>query len=221
MRRVSCWKSIRSSRRASDAPRQKCVPNPNATCGFGLRRMSNVYGSSNTASSRFADGYSRITRSPACTSVSAISRVARRGAEEVVERRHPADQLLDRAGDRARDRRPSLPTARGDASARSSPRATTVRVVSAPPEMNRPVSCTMTDCSIGHPPSSALAQTEIRSSCGAARRSVGEGREQARELHDRSAHVHQQRFVIEDAVDAHQPFGPGPHLRPVLLRRSR
>ena len=35
IRRARCVKSVRSSSRASEAPRQKCVPNPNATCGFG------------------------------------------------------------------------------------------------------------------------------------------------------------------------------------------
>ena len=46
----------RISNRASDAPRQKCVPNPNAMWGFGLRVMSNSSASSpNTASSRLAE----------------------------------------------------------------------------------------------------------------------------------------------------------------------
>src|SRR5690349_15560847 len=58
IRRVRRVRRVRSSSRASDAPRQKCVPNPNAACGLGVRRMSKVYGSSKTASSRFADGRS-------------------------------------------------------------------------------------------------------------------------------------------------------------------
>ena len=36
-------------------PRQKWAPNPNATCSFGARSMSNRYGSSNSVSSRLAD----------------------------------------------------------------------------------------------------------------------------------------------------------------------
>ena len=55
-RRVRVPNSIRSSSRARLAPTQKWVPCPKARCGFGWRRMSNRNGSSNTASSRFADG---------------------------------------------------------------------------------------------------------------------------------------------------------------------
>ena len=45
-----------SSSRASWLPRQKWAPKPKATCGLGLRVMSKVSGSSNTVSSRLADG---------------------------------------------------------------------------------------------------------------------------------------------------------------------
>ena len=57
----------------------------------------------------------------------------------------------------------------------TSPRAMTVRLVSAPPEMNSPVSWTRTEVSIGLPSSCALAQIEKRSSAGAARRSSTSG----------------------------------------------
>src|SRR5438876_4637388 len=68
----------RISRRASAAPRQKWVPKPNATCGLGSRPTSKRSGASNTASSRFADGYMNRSSSPAFTGVPAtsVSRVA-------------------------------------------------------------------------------------------------------------------------------------------------
>jgi len=43
------------------------------------------------------------------------------------------------------------------------PRAMTVRVVSAPPEMNRPVSCMIVSASSGNPSMVALAHTATRS----------------------------------------------------------
>ena len=56
-RRSSSWSSITEiSRRARLAPRQKCGPKPKATCSFGVRAMSKRNGSSNTSSSRLADG---------------------------------------------------------------------------------------------------------------------------------------------------------------------
>ena len=42
-----------------------CSPKPNARCGFGRRSMRNANGSSNTASSRFADAKYSATWSPA------------------------------------------------------------------------------------------------------------------------------------------------------------
>src|SRR5581483_6659326 len=55
----------RISMRARAAPRQKCTPWPNVTCGLGVRVMSNRNGSANTASSRFADAHHNVTLSPA------------------------------------------------------------------------------------------------------------------------------------------------------------
>ena len=71
----SSSKNTRISSRASDAPRQKWVPNPNARCGFGCRVMSKRSGSAKCAGSRLADGYistacwpARIVSPPRSTS---------------------------------------------------------------------------------------------------------------------------------------------------------
>jgi hypothetical protein len=75
-------------------------------------------------------------------------RRSRGGAEEVVERRDPADQFLDRSRHQRRIGGHRLPLV-GVAGQLERPRAMTVRVVSAPPEMNRPVSCVITSAPWG------------------------------------------------------------------------
>src|SRR5581483_7145890 len=75
---VSSSSATRNETRATLAPRQKWVPNPNAMCGLGSRVKSSSSGSLNTRSSRLADGYTSATRSPAfmgtpSTSVSSVT----------------------------------------------------------------------------------------------------------------------------------------------------
>ena len=64
---TSSSSSNASSKRASDAPRQKWVPNPNPRCGFGERSTSKRNGSAYTSPFRLADGYNKMIRSPSAT----------------------------------------------------------------------------------------------------------------------------------------------------------
>ncbi len=57
----SSSKNTRISSRASDAPRQKWVPNPNAMWWLGWRVTSKASGSAKCAGSRLADGYISTT----------------------------------------------------------------------------------------------------------------------------------------------------------------
>ena len=113
--------------------------------------------------------------------------VGRGGAEHVVERRDPADHLLDRAGHERRVGGHRLPLV-GVLGRRSRrPRAITVRVVSAPPEMNRPVSCIIDSASRVPPSIVALAhdRDEVVVVHGQPLRSPRSSRAARVELHDR------------------------------------
>ena len=60
----SLARSVRISRRANWAPRQKCAPTPNeSSLSASGRRTSKRIGSTNTSSSRLADGYDSSTAS--------------------------------------------------------------------------------------------------------------------------------------------------------------
>ena len=96
----------------------------------------------------------------------------------------------------------------------------TVRVVSAPPEMNSPVSCTITVCSIGQPSSSALAHTDSRSSRGSSRRSSAIGPITAANSMIAPIMSVISAGSFDDAVDAHQPLGPRAHRCGVLVAEA-
>jgi hypothetical protein len=64
---------VSSSSRASGAPKQKCTPAPNDTCGLGSRPTSRSSGRSNTAGSRFADPNSNPSSAPLGTAAPQIS----------------------------------------------------------------------------------------------------------------------------------------------------
>ena len=53
-----------------------------------------------------------------------------------------------------------------------------------------------------------------------ARRSSASGPSRLANSMIAAAHVHHQRLVVEDAVDAHQPLRPRPHLGPVLVAEA-
>ena len=59
--------ATRDSSRASDAPRQKWTPCPNARCGFGSRAMSKRSAPWNWSGSRFAEPIIASTSFPAGT----------------------------------------------------------------------------------------------------------------------------------------------------------
>ena len=99
MRVSSCSNITRSSRRASAWPRQKCAPNPNATCSLGSRSTSKRYGSSNLVSSRLADSYSSMHFWPCVQLLTHELGVVGDRAAHVLDRAHPAQHLLDRGRD--------------------------------------------------------------------------------------------------------------------------
>ena len=87
------------------------------TWSFGERVMSKRYGSSNTVSSRLADGYSSRIRSPSLHLLAVDLDVDGRRAVHVADRADPAQHLLDRARAAARARRAAGPAGRGGAAA--------------------------------------------------------------------------------------------------------
>ena len=167
MRRLNCPNTAARDARATWVPMHRCVPNPNATCGFGSRRMSNVNGSANTSSSRFADGYSRMIRSPRSTGWSPIrsSATARRKKllSGVTHRSTSSTAPGTRSGSAAMASHCS-----GCRAKASRPWLIAVRVVSAPPAMNRPTSWTIVAGGSGSPSIVACSHTLIRSSPGSA-----------------------------------------------------
>ncbi len=95
IRRSSSSNITRISRRASDAPRQKCVPKPNATWWLCSRATSNVSGSSKTRSSRFADAVHQQDLVARRDRLAVQLVVLGRGAAHVEDRRDPPDELFD------------------------------------------------------------------------------------------------------------------------------
>ena len=129
MRRSSSSNITRISRRASDAPRQKWVPNPNATWWLCSRSTSNCSGSSNTASSRFAEPYIKRSSSPGLDRLAVQLVGLGRGPTHVEDRRDPPDELLDRGGaDPGRVLDEQLRAGRAGAPARRQIAPITVRV---------------------------------------------------------------------------------------------
>ena len=90
-----------SSSRASWLPRQKWAPKPKAMCGLGLRVMSNVSGSLEDGLVPVGRGVEQDQLLALLDGGAAQLDVAGGGAGHVLDRRDPAQHLLDRAGHEA------------------------------------------------------------------------------------------------------------------------
>ena len=149
MRRSSSSNITRSSSRASHAPRQKCVPKPNATWRLSGRVTSRRSGSVNARGSRLAAAYISTTWSPSrsvcpCSSCSSVTvrRMLRIG---VTHRMNSSTAVVESSsGCSTSSRRWS-----GCSASSRIIEPMTVRVVSAPPSRSSSVS---SSTCIGLPP---------------------------------------------------------------------
>ena len=163
---------IRSSMRASGAPRHTWVPKPKATWCLMLRVTSKRSGSSKTRSSWLADGYMSSSSSPAfsCWPFSSWSRVTVRRMLSTgdTNRTNSSTAVVPSSDGSSRSWRCTS----GSSASWRQMAPMTARVVSAPPSTMSRHSSRILSSGQGSPPCSVWAQMEMRSSCGSARRAA-------------------------------------------------